>query len=334
MTNNSPCFFGISPAPGFQASFEITNRCNLSCLHCCNNSSQTADTGLSGDKICELLKQLKNAGLNSLYITGGEPTQHPDFRKILPFLKTIGLDATLATNGYIDEAVVPLIKEGVCHEAGVFVSMDGIGDAHDRFRGKQGSYQRTLSAIRAFVSAGLRTRVSATIWKGNLDQVFKMAELAKSLGAYQVHFSSLCNAGRVTTNQEILLSRAEYVYALESVKHAAETLAADGFSVTSRRNARLAPGSDRCEGGGKVLHITAQGDIYPCSWMAKCQGGKEYTLRWNGTNLEDCLQSAGRFKKIVDARCARDGYSACPAMASLSKDLMGPDPLNDTLKSL
>ena len=148
-------------------------------------------------------------------------------------------------------------------------------------------------------------------------------------------FTGRCQAGAgLSRNLAPAVSRAEYVYALKSVKHAAETLAADGFSVTSRRNSRLAPGSDRCEGGGKVLHITAQGDIYPCSWMAKCPGGKEYTLRWNGTNLADCLHSAGRFKEIVDDRCARDGYSACPAMASLSSDLMGPDPLNDTLKSL
>lgn len=334
MDNTSPCFFGISPAPGFQASFEITNRCNLSCLHCCNNSSQTGDTGLSGDKICSLLKQLKDAGLNSLYITGGEPTQHPDFRRILPFLKTIGLDSALATNGYIDETVVPVIKEGICHEAGVFVSMDGIGDAHDRFRGKQGSYQRTLLAIKTFVGTGLRTRISATVWKGNLDQVFKMAELAKSLGAYQVHFSSLCNAGRVTANQDILLSPAEYVSAVKSVKHAAEVLGAPGFSVTSRRNTPLGPGSDRCEGGGKVLHITAQGDFYPCSWMAKCEDGKKYTLRWDGSNLKDCLHAVGVFKDIVDSRCSRDGYSACPAMASLSGDLLGADPLNSTLRNI
>lgn len=62
----------------------------------------------------------------------------------------------------------------------LFVSIDGIGDVHDKIRGASGSFDRAVEGIRE-AKKYLPVAISFTITKENLDQVGDVIELAKRL---------------------------------------------------------------------------------------------------------------------------------------------------------
>ncbi len=82
---------------------ELTERCNLGCLHCYINqpgSSQAAKAReLTLRQIQRLIDEITDAGCFYLLITGGEPLLRPDFRDIWRYAKKKGLLVTLFTNG-------------------------------------------------------------------------------------------------------------------------------------------------------------------------------------------------------------------------------------------
>lgn len=71
---------------------DITSICNMECIHCMNNANQMGnnmemDTVRSSVALCK--KILDHPDFNSylmIAISGGEPTLHPDFLKILDYI--------------------------------------------------------------------------------------------------------------------------------------------------------------------------------------------------------------------------------------------------------
>ena len=57
---------------------ELTGLCNLKCHHCYRGGSREGEYGLPAEKIKEALKPLLRAGVNSITVTGGEPTLRRD----------------------------------------------------------------------------------------------------------------------------------------------------------------------------------------------------------------------------------------------------------------
>ncbi|MDI6606494.1 MAG: radical SAM protein, partial [Candidatus Omnitrophota bacterium] len=77
------------------------NKCNNCCLFCSNPDGHwKKDDGYNYDRLAQRLMSFKGK-IRDITVTGGEPTIHPDFLKIIAFLKKelpdVGL--SLLTNG-------------------------------------------------------------------------------------------------------------------------------------------------------------------------------------------------------------------------------------------
>ncbi len=87
----------------FSCTFEITERCNLSCVHCFINqpagSQPARSRELTASQIGEILDQVVEEGCLYLVLTGGEILLRPDFPEIYRHAKKLGLLVTLFTNG-------------------------------------------------------------------------------------------------------------------------------------------------------------------------------------------------------------------------------------------
>lgn len=334
MEKISPCFFGVIKKPGvYQISYEITNRCNLKCKHCCNDSSLLAENGLSKEEIFNLIDDLKKINVSSIYLTGGEPTVTPYFDEIIEYINLKkGIDLVLATNGFEISKHIESIKKNVSHSAGVFVSLDGIGETHDKFRGMKGAFKNAVNSIKLLIANKVPTRISTVIWNGNIKQLESIIILAKSLGVYQVHFSMLFNTGRkVENNIEIKVD--QYKRTVELIHNLIKKYSKDDFIVSTRRDCTLDCKSDYCMGGEKILHINSKGQIFPCSWSEKCSLGKIYGVQWKKGTIEDCVAKINKFNKLIKKRIFLLGYSGCPAMAvSYYENKYADDPINKLLK--
>lgn len=135
---------------------EITQRCNLSCRHCGSDCGREARAGeLSTDEWLALFDYLPKHFDTSqmlLVVTGGEPFCHPDFDVLLSGLRRAGLPFGIVSNGWALTATK--LENVLAHGlTSLTVSLDGLATSHDWLRGKSGSFERALSAIRHVVAA-------------------------------------------------------------------------------------------------------------------------------------------------------------------------------------
>ena len=86
---------------------DLTTACNYQCDHCIDweilNSGTKYDEGQLRDSLCELTRR----GMKSvILIGGGEPTLHPRFVEIVQYLKQLGLEVAIVSNGSRGETLL------------------------------------------------------------------------------------------------------------------------------------------------------------------------------------------------------------------------------------
>src|SRR4030042_1108877 len=80
-------------------SIELTNHCNLRCLHC-SDGRHGAKGHLKIGIIEKVLKNARDQGFDHLAFTGGEPTLHPEFMDILKMVREAGYYFGFVSNGW------------------------------------------------------------------------------------------------------------------------------------------------------------------------------------------------------------------------------------------
>ena len=78
---------------------ELTNHCNLSCKHCFDRR-HSAGGYLNIGTLETILHTAKQHGFDYISLTGGEPTLHPEFQKILEMVFNAGYEVGFVTNGW------------------------------------------------------------------------------------------------------------------------------------------------------------------------------------------------------------------------------------------
>lgn len=326
----SPCFFGVPDKDGvYQISFEVTNRCNLHCLHCMNKSDNLASTldGLSWESMSQLLDEMAENNVNELYITGGEPTMYPYFEKLVEKSKRLGMDTLLATNAYDIEPFMDIIKKYVDI---VFVSIDGSEYTHNRFRGMQDAYEKSLKNIKRLISFNVPVRISTVVSKNNLSDLENIIEQVCNLGVFRIHFTVLVNVGRAA-NGEMQIDANEYKEISQEIEALKLKYEKEGFVITSRRNGKLSKDSEPCYGGRRMAHLTASAIMSPCSYISKCKLGEIYSMQWEPGRFKNCLEHVMSFQDLCDERKKHFGHSTCAALASISAcntEMYAEDPLD------
>jgi radical SAM family uncharacterized protein len=157
------------------AGHKLLYRCNLECKMC--PFWRREDEPLLGlpDEI-RVMEALARAGVSFLGFEGGEPLLRRDVGEILREAHA-RFHTSLVTNGWLLEQ---RLGELAPHLDLLFVSLDGIGETHDRLRGIPRSYDRAVRGMKAS-RAEVPTIISHTVTRENLDQAERVVELAERL---------------------------------------------------------------------------------------------------------------------------------------------------------
>ncbi len=150
--------------PGYRLWLYTNFHCNLACDYCCVSSSPRAvPRVVSTHDTTELVRQAVSAGVQELFITGGEPFMLLDLderlRAAVPHLPTTVLTNAMVWQGERRARLEALPREGLTFQ----ISLDSAtADLHDRHRGA-GSFDRAIAGIRLAIDLGFRVRVAATL---------------------------------------------------------------------------------------------------------------------------------------------------------------------------
>jgi radical SAM protein with 4Fe4S-binding SPASM domain len=176
--------------------WNITRRCNLRCIHCYSDSENKPYPGeLSDEEGTKVIENLAEFGVPVLLFSGGEPLIHPSIFDFVRLASSKGIRAVISTNGtLLTKEVVGKLKDAGVSYAGI--SIDGLEETNDSFRGKKGAFRSSLDGIRNCTQAGVKAGLRLTLTKRNFKDLQGVFALVESEGIPRVCFYHLVYSGR------------------------------------------------------------------------------------------------------------------------------------------
>jgi len=176
--------------------WEVTKGCNLRCIHCRATATElSSPTDLPTKKALDIIDQIVTVANPILVLSGGEPLYRADIFQLARYAGDKGLRVALATNGtLVTKEVARMIADSGIKR--VSISLDGADAAtHDSFRGIPGAFEAALYGFRNLKEVGMSVQINMTIARHNAEQLPRVLDLAKSVGADALHTFLLVPVG-------------------------------------------------------------------------------------------------------------------------------------------
>ena len=169
---------------------ELTNHCNLSCKHCFDKRHD-AGGYLNIQTFENILNNAKQHGFDYLSLTGGEPTLHPEFQKILSMAMSAGYQVGFVTNGWNFVDIYAQMPDVLSKTSGINFSLDGAKEStHDTLR-RRGSYRHVMQAVSICTVKDIPFTFNTVITARNYVKIEELVELTAKLGSRGIRFGYL-----------------------------------------------------------------------------------------------------------------------------------------------
>jgi radical SAM protein with 4Fe4S-binding SPASM domain len=174
------------PRYPFSGSFELTDRCNLDCVHCYINqpagSRSVRDKELSTSQAIEILDQAADSGVLFLNLTGGEVMLRSDFTEIYKHAIQRGIIVTLFTNGtLLTPEIADLFAEW--RPLSVEISLHGATqESYERVTRLPGSFERLNRGIKLLLERNVPMYLKTTLNTENFHELDSMRAFAEAFG--------------------------------------------------------------------------------------------------------------------------------------------------------
>ena len=245
---------------------ELTRACNLKCPYC-GAPNQGASSSLPAAQIAEMFQQFAQCGVFEVRLTGGEPTLHPEFSKIVDAAARIGLFVSVNSNGVLPDSDLGRFAS---LPIGLYViSLDGPKQVHNALRPPD-SYDKAVETVRVLIENGKRVRINAVLCQANRDCLAPFVVALESLGVEALTLVPLRPAGLAKkTFDSMKLSRDEYAAVLRQLgelrrSHNLEIAAS--YDLMSQGKIFNTPGhfAKRCVAGVEAACVGPGGDLRAC----------------------------------------------------------------------
>ncbi|MBT3386695.1 MAG: 12,18-didecarboxysiroheme deacetylase [Desulfobacula sp.] len=312
--------------------WNMTRRCNLKCVHCYARSEDISyDNELNHEQSITMIDDLAEFGVPVLLFSGGEPTVHPRLVEYAQYAVSKGMRAVISTNGtLITKEKAKILKEiGLSY---VGISLDGLEETHDKFRGVKGSFKKVMAAIENCQQVGIKVGLRFTINKRNVKDIPGIFDLLEEKNIPRACFYHLVYSGRGSEIAKEDLSHEETRKVLDLIMDRTKDLHdrnlpkevltvdnhADGPYVYQRlldedpeRAAEVLELLEMNEGnnsGRGIGCISWDGEVHPDQfWREKSLGNvkdKPFSEIWTNVDNEFLMKLKEK-KKYVKGRCSQ-----------------------------
>lgn len=206
--------FDTSARP-FLVLFELTRACDLACRHCRAQSIPFRDPlELSTEEVEAVLDDLAAIGAPRprVIFTGGDPLRRPDLQTLVAHGVNAGLSIAVSPAGTPRATPSALAALRLCGATAVSFSIDAAShEAHDAFRGVEGSFGWTVDACRAANRVGLRLQVNTTVTSSTVLELPGIARLVDELRVAMWSVFFVVPTGRAETREVLSAEETEDV---------------------------------------------------------------------------------------------------------------------------
>lgn len=277
----------IKSIPEYSPNFQVNNvenvlviattqQCNLTCPMCYACAGKEYPYEMTTQEIRNIIDQLaempwQNAA-SRIALTGGELFLRPDAVNLIEYVHTRGYFVQVNTNATVleDEHIERLSK---LPNLKMSISLDGsTASTHEYIRGN-GTFHRTIDAIRTLCGQGISVAINMFVHAGNIDDISETLCLADSLGAEGFNCLNMMHVGRGNTlRTKKLLTPVPlavfYRKLFETVRQNARFQQLMMFSTFANQLMGIAGGvkSHGCGiGTNRAVYVKTDGSLYPCA---------------------------------------------------------------------
>ncbi|MFH1233457.1 MAG: radical SAM protein [Patescibacteria group bacterium] len=286
----------------------VTYRCNSRCIMCNIWEKKPTLESRPGDYV-NLPKNLQN-----INITGGEPFLKNDLHKIIEILSQRCPKAKIiiSTNGFAVDLILSQTEKiiKIFPKIGIAISIDGIGENHNKIRGVVGGFEKSMRTIKGLKKLGVKNlKVAFTLGDYNIEELSKVYILASELGfefsLAIVHSSEnfFSKENKISKKKE-LAEKLDWLIKREllswSLKRWVRAYFAYGAKLYIKTGKRIIPDYS----GKDNVFIDPIGDVYPCDVSSEKIGE---------------LKNFRTICKIKDDKKCTQSWMVCTARQSMKK---------------
>jgi putative heme d1 biosynthesis radical SAM protein NirJ1 len=262
---------GVREGAGPVVVWNSTRTCNLTCRHCYMSSdAKKYQNELTTVEAKQFIDDLADFNVPVLLFSGGEPLIRPDFFELATYAAQKGVRPTLSTNGtLITLEVAQKIKDiGVGY---VGISLDGLREVNDKFRGKEGAFEAAMQGIKNCVAVGQRVGLRFTINHHNIQELDQIFDFIEEENIDRVCFYHLVYSGRGNAMMAEDVTPEESRKAMDTIIRRTKDFEARGLKK------EILTVDNHCDGVYMYIKALAEGDEALAAQI------KEYILM-NGGN--------------------------------------------------
>ena len=289
--------------------WECTLTCNAKCKHCGSSAEKKKYDGeLSTNEIKAAFKQIADdfdAGKILINVTGGEPLVRQDLCEVMEYAtNTLGFHWGMTTNGILlnNENI---LKLKAANMETISVSIDGLEEIHDKFRGVQGSYKTIINNIKKLKEADFvkHIQVTTVFHKDNITQLEELYNIMLDLNLDSWRLVSMDPIGRANENEDLLLDGKDikklldFIKAKNNKKKLELSYGCPGFlGLEYERDVRR--GYFYCRTGINVASILYNGDLFVCPNVPKRKELIQGNIRTD--NFKDVWDNKYKFFRDIN----------------------------------
>nr|WP_312983843.1 radical SAM protein [Clostridioides sp.] len=239
----------------------VTNRCNLSCNHCCADATDlnTKDE-LDTEDMIKVLDKILQINPENITISGGEPLVRSDLWVLMDYLKNkFNGTIDIMTNGLlIDENNINNIK---LYFNSVSISIDGVDEESCKIIRGHNVYENVIKKVELLKSNDFN-RISLSAVLPNNEYISREFEkLNKNLGTESVirHFSYQGRAEKNHKKIEEQMNR----YLRDRNMEEKNIIDWKSYIPIDRKDIR----TGACGGCETTVSIGSKGELYPCNLL-------------------------------------------------------------------
>ena len=243
--------------------FEITQKCNLSCLHCGSDCKSEQRGELTTMQILNIISQCKELGADFICLTGGELTTRSDVKEIIEYSKKKELYVSVMTNGWDVNA------EDLKQADLVSFSIDGNIETHNEIR-RKGSLEAIIETNIKVKKLGIKTAAVTTVMKRNIDQLKEILQLVllSEMKEWQLQLGR--PYGRLSRLDCIWPEEIDKIIDfVHQNKDVMKISLADCIGYYNKKEYEIRTGQDcgwsGCQAGKSVIGILSNGDVTGCT---------------------------------------------------------------------
>ena len=253
--------------------FELTDKCNLNCVHCGSNCNSKRNNFLDINIIKKTLDEVSkmyDSKRIMVCLTGGEPLLYDDIYEVMNYSKKKKYLVGITSNGtLVDNHVAEkLVKSGL---DSIAISIDGLKDTHDNLRQCKGVFEKAFDGIRSLKKAGIEPNVTTVINKNSFGEIESLYNLMKNENINSWRIINVEPIGRARASKELLLDKNEILKLFDFIKEKRfnenndidVTYGCSHF-VTFKYEKFVRDFYFQCLAGTQVASIAANGDIVAC----------------------------------------------------------------------